>query len=482
MYFARDGSVMACCYSRNVPIGRYPEQSIDEIWRGARASSMRAALRRNELPAGCELCYPQIISRNYSGLLARGFDSQAAPPDPSDNQELIRLGVAREYPKRLEFELSNTCNLECAMCNGQFSSTIRMNREKLPPLPQVYDSAFLEQLLPFLTNVKSVSFIGGEPFLIDIYYQIWDLLMDVNPNCHISITTNGTVYTSRVKRVLENLNCQINISLDSITKGTYESIRVNGKLERTLANLEEFTRVNRKNNKPLTISVCPMISNAREMPKLVSFANERGIKVFFNTVVFPLEQSIRSLPHVEQRELAQLYRTELSEPSNDIEKSNRAALLDVAHQIEYWADQFQTEYDERQRFKAICDSFLDAGARNRALPIMASDLNGTLPCSMADVAAQHVDDPIETLVDYYGAMWNVGSVALSQGLLANVVYEPATLQALLAYLRPKLTDDIALTILREIRVSLLSTMVHVGTFSIETLIDLTARVLPRDAR
>ena len=483
LYFARDGSVLACCYSRDHPIGKYPEQSLDEIWRGARAISMRSALRRNEPPAGCENCCAQIMARNYSGLLARTFDTYALALYPGNDQYQLQSGLKRMYPVRLEFELSNTCNLECAMCDGNFSSTIRMNREKLPPLAQVYGDEFLEQLSPFLDNVESVSFLGGEPFLIDIYYQIWDYLIEKNPNCAISITTNGTVYTSRVKRVLENLNCQVNLSLDSITKGTYEAIRVNGKLERTLANLEEFSRVNRRNNKPLSISVCPMVSNAMEMPKLVSFANERAIKVHFNTVTFPSEQSIRSLPFDQQYELAKFYRVGVPEPQSEVERHNRAALIDVANQIEYWADlaklAYQEAYEEKQRRDAIPHAGMQwlrevAKHINTALDnlygqvatrgyersvetvyrTLVADVRDSLTFDL-DVSEQGDLDPIDELPKWYNAIWRLVPYLIIDGGPNGVRFDQLAWDNLRHYLGTYVSEAEAAMLLVDVRKSLL---------------------------
>src|SRR5450755_1730777 len=79
MYFGRDGLVSACCYSRSNSWGRYPDQSIEEIWTGAQAKWRRSAMRRNELQGVFELCADQFYARNFSVLLARQFDANARP-------------------------------------------------------------------------------------------------------------------------------------------------------------------------------------------------------------------------------------------------------------------------------------------------------------------------------------------------------------------------------------------------------------------
>lgn len=64
--------------------------------------------------------------------------------------ELPVEGPDPDWPRQMEFSVSNTCNLQCVMCNGEWSSSIRSQREGLPPLPKVYDDAFFDGLRDFL--------------------------------------------------------------------------------------------------------------------------------------------------------------------------------------------------------------------------------------------------------------------------------------------------------------------------------------------
>src|ERR1700733_1516575 len=166
IYFGRDGLVSACCYSRRNALWRYPDQSIAEIWFGDKRKELRGQMRRNILPAGCEICADQLRACNFKGLLAAQFDSLASKATFATQLKSLVQRPA-DYPSRMEFELSNKCNLECSMCNGFFSSSIRSNREGLPALPQVYDAQFVNQLRPFVPHLTDAKFLGGEPFLVD---------------------------------------------------------------------------------------------------------------------------------------------------------------------------------------------------------------------------------------------------------------------------------------------------------------------------
>jgi MoaA/NifB/PqqE/SkfB family radical SAM enzyme len=331
LYFGRDGYATACCYSRANPLGRWPVQSVKQIWFGDRIRQMRSELRLNILPVGCENCADQLRAHNFKGLLAGNFDGFVSPSDTRP------VNKPPDYPVSMEFELSNKCNLECAMCSGLFSSSIRANREGKPALPMVYDGRFVEQLKPFVPHLKKAKFLGGEPFLIDLYYEIWELFIQSNPACEIVITTNGTMFTNKVQRVLEHLNCQVIVSLDSIEKATYEGIRVNAVMERTLDHLERFMTLNRQRGKGLSIAVCPMVKNWREIPRIVSFANERGVSVFFNTVTFPETASLKFLRGDELLRVLDRFRAGIGSPRNEIEAGNYRALEDLCLQVEMWS-------------------------------------------------------------------------------------------------------------------------------------------------
>jgi MoaA/NifB/PqqE/SkfB family radical SAM enzyme len=233
------------------------------------------------------------------------------------------------------------------MCSGFFSSSIRANRENKPPLPQIYDDRFVEQLKPFIPHLKVAKFFGGEPFLIDIYYDIWELFIASNPKCEIIITTNGTVFTNKVQRMLENLNFQAVISLDSVNKPTYENIRRNATMERTLEHVEKYRTILQERGKTVVMAVCPMVMNWREIPDLIAFANERGMPIFFNTVTFPESASLKYLPVAEQRRVAEFFRQSINKnPHGKIETANSRALTDLSHQVEMWCTESNANASE----------------------------------------------------------------------------------------------------------------------------------------
>jgi MoaA/NifB/PqqE/SkfB family radical SAM enzyme len=455
MYFGRDGMVSACCYSRSGLWGSYPADSIAEIWTSAQANSMRQAMHRNELPSVCSLCADQFIARNFEGLLARQFDGNARPPLPLQPHGNLQPDAIVRYPVRLEFELSNKCNLECTMCSGFYSSSIRANRENLPPLPQLYGKEFVQQLVPFLPHLTHAKFLGGEPFLIDIYYEIWERLIGLNPACRVSITTNGTVFTDKVKRVLEKLNCQIVVSLDSVNQASYESIRRNASLERTLHNVEIFSEINRLKGKRLTIATCAMVSNWREIPEVISYASRRGIRIFLNTVVFPAAHSLKALPVTAQREVLEVYRAYRPELRNEIEHANREALESFCRQIDYWIAESTPapgEEGPRSPLEKRYTELLASHAVSPSEKCFLSDLLGKTGRVEGQVLANlSAADPVRELRDYFQAVWQVGATLQSEGLLGQLNFDHKELGNLVHYLDGSVSPDRAGRILHEAR-------------------------------
>jgi MoaA/NifB/PqqE/SkfB family radical SAM enzyme len=293
--FEQNGNMTACCYNRQHVLGTYPKDSILSAWNGIKANELRTYINHKNLDGGCKLCQELIGSKNYLGSRAIAYDHFVLENSYQKVGEQFEL-TNGNYPQILEFEVANTCNLACNMCNGYFSSTIRKKREKLDPLKTPYGTDFISQIKEILPFIKAAKFLGGEPFLIKLYYDIWKLIEKINPNIQVNVTTNGTINNGRVKDVLLNLNSTLCISLDSINKAVYENIRIGANFERVIENFEEFYEILHRKNSAMSIAVCPMKSNWQELPDLVNFANSKEISIWFNTVWYPESISLRSLP------------------------------------------------------------------------------------------------------------------------------------------------------------------------------------------
>lgn len=337
LYFGHFGKVTVCCYNRDFVIGKFPEDNLEEIWNGEKANQLRKSIKNNNLDFGCNLCKQHILSKNYEANKAKQYDTHT----------LNENG----YPSVMEFELSNVCNLECEMCNGEFSSLIRRNREKLPPIPEVYNEAFIDQLKLFIPHLEEAKFYGGEPFLVEIYYKIWEKIIEINPKIRISVQTNATILNKRVKQILSKANFHLNISIDSLEKENYERIRKNANFDRVIKNIDWFYNYCNDKNTFFGISACLMNNNYIEAPDFLNFCASKNIPLYFHFVDYPKHLALKNLP---QNKLKNIYE-DLSnfnpEVSSDIQRQNFELFKGMLNQIKFLANNDVDAREEKGNFE-----------------------------------------------------------------------------------------------------------------------------------
>lgn len=282
LLFDPKGYVRSCCQSLTHSIGNITQQTLKEIWNGEVNRGLRARMRANDLPQGCLTCQTDIEKGNFEQTFARLFDVFPVP----DEQP--------EWPQNMWFLTSNACNLECVQCYGELSSSIRKNRDRLPPLKRVYHDAFFEELREFLPHLRLSLFLGGEAFLSRENFRIWDMMIADGLSTQSHIVTNGTQFNERVVRVLTSLPCTVSISLDGATKETVESIRLNACFEEIITNIKKIQAY-----ASVELSFCIMPQNHHEFADFLVLAERMGCAATANTVHQPPEYSLSGLSAAE---------------------------------------------------------------------------------------------------------------------------------------------------------------------------------------
>lgn len=283
MYLDQFGDVRACCQHTDVPLGNVQHDSLVDIWHGRVTAELRDAVRVGDLTKGCAFCQWQTSEGSDDVAYARNFDLLATPdPKPA-------------WPRQLEFSISNTCNLRCEMCNGDFSSAIRSQREHRAPLPNVYPESFFAELREVLPHVSQINVLGGEPFLSQESMRVLEIVAEVNPAMKVTIATNATIWNRRVSDLVERLQPNVVISLDGITAGTFEGIRIGADFDRVMENLDRFDDAARRHGTEVSLAHCLMRSNWWEFADFLAFAERRGFDVGINTWVPQLVERSRGL-------------------------------------------------------------------------------------------------------------------------------------------------------------------------------------------
>lgn len=264
-------------------LGNITQTGLGDIWRGERARSLRRAMEADDLTLGCGFCSPHLSGGRPGLAYARwfdGFDVDSAEP---------------AWPVQLELSISNTCNLRCVMCNGEWSSSIRSQVEGRPPLPTVYDDAFFEELRPFLPHLERVKFLGGEPFLAGETLRVMEMLVELGLATRCHVTTNGTHWSPRIERILSMLPVDVSVSLDAATAKTYESIRRGASWDGVRRNLDRYCEWAERRGTYVSVTFCLMTANWQEFGDFCRLADELGVACAVNSVVQPAALSLDHL-------------------------------------------------------------------------------------------------------------------------------------------------------------------------------------------
>lgn len=343
LFFDIRGKVVVCNQNREYVIGDINKQSIHEIWFSDERKEIQDFISNYDFSKGCQKCADAILSNNLNGLPAISYDST-----PEINK----------YPIRMEFEISNTCNLACLMCNSYISSTYRKHFENKEPYKSVYTSVFVNQLIEFIPHLQYTKFSGGEPFLVDLYYDIWNKLIELNPTCGIHIQTNGLVLNNKVKSILEKGNFYIGISLDGASKKTFEDIRLYGNFDKLTTNILYFKEYCNRKKTLLNFPFTPNTLNMYEVPQFPEFANKYEATCFFNILWEPHAIAIWTLDSTKLIELYEYYEKQKLIANNHIELKNKKQFDYFKNQVKTWIINAQKREQEYLYYEKLTNNQL----------------------------------------------------------------------------------------------------------------------------
>ncbi len=335
MLFQPDGHVFSCHYNR-IFIGKYPEQSIHDIWHSKERKQLAKFLKNHNFGAGCYTCKDHIYNRLFNLANCKKYDYL--------NKD------THQFPQQMEFQLDNTCNMACMVCSGEYSSIIRKTREKLPPMASPYDEQFVEELKAFIPMLEFANFSGGEPFLNKLNFSIWEAIKNINPEINIAISTNGSIWNDKIEKLFDNLNVYFDISIDSLDPEIYNKNRISADFQTVFQNTERIMALARsRKNMSVSVKFLIMPLNIKSIPGLFNYYNDRNIVLNPKFVYHPMLASIQILPKEEIQKSIDLLNQEKHrlKTATDIQLANSKKYDDIISQMKRW-----TENSKNQSMKS----------------------------------------------------------------------------------------------------------------------------------
>jgi len=312
-----DGNITVCCHNNSYSLGKFPEVGLLQAWKSDKIQALQKKISKADFTYGCQVCYPAFKSKMFDSVNPNLYEEYPKNDD---------------YPVILDFKSATECNLECIMCSEYSSSSIRKGCKT--GYEEIFDDDFLNQVFEFIPHIKEARFSGGEPFLNRIYYKVWEKILETNPDCKISIQTNGTILNSEIKSLLESGNFHLNISIDAIDPDIYSEIRVNGVFSKLDKNVKYFADYSQRNNRILGITACAMKDNSNKYFEILKYANKNNAKIWFSDVSFPLINALWIMSSEALKEIIETYKYLKIPEDTQLEKQNAIVYRDLLSRIE----------------------------------------------------------------------------------------------------------------------------------------------------
>ena len=178
--------------------------------------------------------------------------------------------VLESYPRRLVFELTNACNLNCVMC-GRNAADFR---------PTVFDMDIFRSFEPLMDTVEEVTLMGwGEPTIHPNFNEMLEIINRHDARKYFC--TNG-MNLKKIKNAIFDYNVDVfAVSLDGATNITNSRIRRGSKIDVITEDLKDIVRMKKERGLKypwINFVFCAMRSNLHELSDLVRLAAEIGIE------------------------------------------------------------------------------------------------------------------------------------------------------------------------------------------------------------
>lgn len=237
LYADPTGEIRPCCIATSLNDGlNLKQNNIEDVYNSNSFKKLRLDLINGVKNEICSTCWERedvdgdsmrIYSNSKYGFDYKMKDDGYVHPDFTD----------------IDVRFSNLCNFKCIMCGPWLSSAHWGDTEKKKGIPKVLNikDNIIEELIPYIKNLKHIYFGGGEPLIMPEHYEMLKYLHDTNRNITIKYTTNLSVIKHDVYDLIQMWkdfkDVHLQISVDGLfEKG--EKIRIGFDTKKFLENIQ----------------------------------------------------------------------------------------------------------------------------------------------------------------------------------------------------------------------------------------------------
>lgn len=183
-------------------------------------------------------------------------------------------------PLHVDIETTNLCDLKCIMCEGR-----SMKRSKGMMSMDLFERIIRECNEIGVDSVKLG--LWGEPLLNK---RLPDMIRFAKENSSLILQFNTTanLMTEAVSRTLIEAGLDhLTVSIDGVSAETYERIRIGGKFERVLRNVERLIELKRELGSALpcvTVQIIRMTENRHETERFVEYWEGKADRISITNI------------------------------------------------------------------------------------------------------------------------------------------------------------------------------------------------------
>lgn len=216
-------------------------------------------------------------------------------------ENMVKPAHPWQFPKNVDIEITNMCQLNCDMCPRQ---GFRGERETGKMTLRQF-----QYILSEISPVPYISFSGnGEATLHPQFMEFFRMARKSGKK--MTISTNGlgiANFSDRELRELVEGFCSIDISLDSPYRDRYEDIRKGASFDTLLKNIKKLVGISQREKDSISIHLVYIDQKKDELEDIVNLSQELGVKVITVGKLMSYSGSCakerRSITPVDMREL-----------------------------------------------------------------------------------------------------------------------------------------------------------------------------------
>ena len=299
-----DGRVRPCCIHKGYITDEQGKPyyvqttSVKDIFASKYMRDLREEFRQGNKPVGCETC----IKDESNGVRSKRMNYPH------------KLDYSKEpfLPVEYQMILSNACNLKCRSCTPSHSSLWQAEHKILfgqtgysMPHSQSgqQDSVLWNNRSEWMQYVERLEIVGGEPFYIRQWPELWQELVDkkYSKSIDMDMSTNCTLYGGDIleKFIPHFKRVGVGLSIDGMGP-MYEYLRHPGKWADVESNILKYKTLTEIYPNNFGISYTHTIGwlNAWYVPEFHDWAekNTPNFKIWYNIIHWPRHMSLIMLP------------------------------------------------------------------------------------------------------------------------------------------------------------------------------------------